>query len=108
WVPSLHGKMDAIPGVVNRFWLQPDEPGKWRGQCAEFCGRQHALMAFWVVALPPDEFETWLARRQVAPRDPETPQLVRGKEAFFRAGCNVCHTVRGTEAGGLAGPDLTD
>lgn len=108
WVPSLHGKMDAIPGVVNRFWLQPEEPGKWRGQCAEFCGRQHALMAFWVVALPPGEFAIWTARRQVAPRDPEKPRLVRGKEAFFRAACNECHTIRGTEAGGLAGPDLTD
>lgn len=113
WVPNLHGKMDTIPGLVNTFWLNADEPGQWRGQCAEFCGRQHALMAFEVVALPPDEFAQWVEDHQPEPKETtpvaaaEKEPFARGKEAFFRASCHECHAIRGTEARGRAGPDLT-
>lgn len=107
WAPNLHGKMDAIPGVSNQFWIHADEPGRWRGQCAEFCGRQHALMAFWVIALAPEEFRAWVEERQQASPVEEEPRLARGREAFFRASCNECHTIRGTEADGVAGPNLT-
>lgn len=107
WVPNLHGKRDAVPGVVNKFWLHADEPGRWRGQCAEFCGRQHALMAFEVVALARDDFDEWVQKRQRPHPEPETPKLVLGQETFFQASCNNCHTIRGTAADGTAGPDLT-
>jgi len=107
WVPNLHGKMDAMPDVLNRFWIRADEPGSWRGQCAEFCGRQHALMAFEVVALPREEFDAWVLARQRPHPVPEEPELVRGEEAFFRLSCNNCHAIRGTRADGRAGPDLT-
>jgi cytochrome c oxidase subunit II len=107
WVPNLHGKMDALPEVVNRFWIRSDEPGTWRGQCAEFCGRQHALMAFEVVALPPEEFEAWVAERRQPHPEPEDPRLVQGRDVFFQASCNNCHAIRGTGADGLTGPDLT-
>ena len=63
WVPRLNGKRDLIPGIENEFWIQADEPGVYRGQCGEYCGTQHANMAFEVVALPPDEFDAWLAAR---------------------------------------------
>jgi cytochrome c oxidase subunit II len=107
WVPNLHGKMDAIPEQTNRFWIRADRPGQWRGQCAEFCGRQHALMAFEVVALPREEFDAWVAARQRPHPEPETPRLVQGRDLFFQATCNNCHSIRGTGADGRAGPDLT-
>lgn len=112
WVPNLHGKMDTTPGLVKQFWLHADEPGTWRGQCAEFCGRQHALMAFEVVALPREEFDRWAEERQptpqpVEPQPAEAEPFARGKEAFFRASCHECHAIRGTRADGLIGPDLT-
>jgi cytochrome c oxidase subunit II len=110
WVPNLHGKMDTKPGLVNEFWLHANEPGRWRGQCAEFCGRQHALMAFEVVALSTEEFDLWVRARQpqsVVPATELGESLARGKEAFFRASCHECHAIRGTRAGGLIGPDLT-
>lgn len=107
WVPSLHGKVDAIPGRTNRLWLQAGEPGAYRGQCAEFCGLQHAKMAFLVVAEPPDAFERWLdLQRRPAP-EPEDPLAERGRQVFLGNACASCHTVRGTEAGASAGPDLT-
>lgn len=107
WVPNLHGKMDALPDVVTRFWLHAEEPGSWRGQCAEFCGRQHAWMAFEVVALPREEFDDWVAARQRPQPVAEDPRQARGKEVFFRASCNDCHSIRGTRAEGETGPDLT-
>lgn len=110
WVPNLHGKIDMVPEVKNRFWLLADEPGTWRGQCAEFCGRQHAWMALTVVALPPDEFEAWLQQRQ-QPRPPpleeEAGLISRGEEVFFDASCHACHGIRDTRAEARIGPDLT-
>jgi cytochrome c oxidase subunit 2 len=107
WVPNLHGKVDLLPETVNRFWIRADEPGHWRGQCAEFCGKQHALMALRVVALPPDEYSAWEARHRRPHPVPAAPELGRGEEVFFRASCHVCHRIRDTRADGRLGPDLT-
>lgn len=107
WVPNLHGKIDVLPETVNRFWIRAEKPGEWRGQCAEFCGRQHALMALRVVALPPDEFEAWLERHRQPRLVTAAPALARGEEVFFRASCHTCHTIRDTRADGTLGPDLT-
>ena len=106
WVPNLHGKLDMFPGTTTTLWLQAEEPGVWRGQCAEFCGTQHALMAFTVVAHEPADFDRWIAARQeaaVAGRD----RLAQGRELFSRHGCATCHAISGTEAVGTIGPDLT-
>ena len=107
WVPNLHGKRDLIPGQVTNFWIQADRPGVYRGQCAEFCGHQHANMAFNVVAEPMDVFTRWIqAQRRPAP-DPATPEEVRGQQTFLQGPCVMCHTIRGTSAGSRVGPELT-
>jgi cytochrome c oxidase subunit II len=107
WVPNLHGKIDMLPETVTRFWIRTDQPGTWRGQCAEFCGRQHALMALHVVALPREEFDRWVEERRRPHPVPAAPGLQRGEEVFFRASCHVCHAIRGSPAEGRLGPDLT-
>lgn len=107
WVPNLGGKLDMIPGKVTRLRLQADQAGVFRGQCAEYCGGAHALMAFFVVARPPEEFEAWLARQELPAPAPETPFLEHGRRMFLEAGCGACHTIRGTPANGTIGPDLT-
>lgn len=106
WVPNLAGKTDMIPGRVNRMVIQADRPGVYRGQCAEYCGAQHALMAFDVIAMSRAEFDTWLASLARPAREPETPELREGRELFVDLGCGACHTVRGVAEGRL-GPDLT-
>jgi cytochrome c oxidase subunit 2 len=107
WVPNLNGKRDLIPGITNEFWLQADEPGVYRGQCAEYCGLQHANMVLYVVAHSPAEFREWTEQRQPADSAPQDPDLIRGHDVFQSAGCATCHAVRGTAAAGKAGPDLT-
>jgi len=107
WVPRLHGKIDLLPEVVNPFTLRADQAGEYRGQCAEFCGKQHAKMAFMVVAMPPDNFERWVSERRTPPEPPTEPALRRGHDAFFQAQCHSCHAIRGTEAVATIGPDLT-
>lgn len=110
WVPRLHGKMDQTPGRTNVWWMQATEPGVFRGQCAEFCGLQHALMALLVIAQPPAEFDAWIARlRQPAPV-PADPILERGRQVFLEAGCAHCHAIQGGHVArftGSVGPDLT-
>lgn len=107
WVPSLAGKVDMIPGRTTRLGLEPTQTGTFRGVCAEYCGASHALMAFSVVVMPPDEFERWL-QAQGRPAVPGAePQAARGQAAFDANGCAACHTVRGTPAAGRIGPDLT-
>jgi cytochrome c oxidase subunit 2 len=107
WVPRLAGKQDLIPGRVNRLVVEAQEPGLFRGQCAEFCGLAHATMALYVVAVPPDEFREW-TERQRAPADlPQTAVETRGAAAFASRGCALCHTIRGHDAWGETGPDLT-
>lgn len=106
WVPQLAGKLDLIPGRVNVLRLTADQPGVFRGQCAEYCGAQHAKMAFHVVAHPASEFELWLEAQRRPAEPPATPALEHGM-ALFVAHCGVCHTARGTPAAGQLGPDLT-
>lgn len=106
WVPNIAGKTDMIPGRVNRVVIQADRPGVYRGQCAEYCGLQHARMAFDVFVLPPAEFDAWLARLAQPAPEPQTAQLRRGRELFLELGCGACHTIRGV-SGGELGPDLT-
>lgn len=106
WVPKLAGKMDLIPGVTNVTWIQADVPGRYRGQCAEFCGLQHARMAFVVTADSAAAFETWRARQLALPSTPPTPAAMQGS-ALFQARCASCHTVSGTPAGGIVGPELS-
>ncbi|GAA0867504.1 c-type cytochrome [Brevundimonas basaltis] len=105
WVPRLGGKKDMIPGRRNYLRLQADLPGSYGGQCAEYCGGPHALMGLVVVAHAPGEFDAWRAR-QAAPA-PTAALITRGSEVFRRSGCGACHTVRGTDFNGLAGPDLS-
>ena len=107
WVPSLAGKTDMIPGRINRMVIQADRPGIYRGQCAEYCGAQHALMAFDVIAMPRSEFDAWLARLARPVAEPATPDLAEGRDLFVDLGCGACHAVRGLTAGRL-GPDLTE
>ena len=106
WVPQLAGKLDLIPGRTNVLRIQADHAGVYRGQCAEFCGAQHARMAFHVVAQAPPEFEAWLAAQQLPAAAASTPMLARGA-ALFANHCASCHTVLGSGASGSAGPDLT-
>lgn len=107
WVPSLAGKLDMIPGRVNRYQFSAARPGVYRGQCAEYCGAQHALMAFYVVAVERENYPAWLADQRRPANDPVTELGAKGKELFIATGCGACHTVRGTAASGQIGPDLT-
>lgn len=102
WVPELGGKIDMVPGRVNEVVLQADEPGTYAGACAEFCGLQHATMRFHVVAEPAEDFESWLAA------EGEPAEVGDEAMAAFRENsCAACHTIRGTDADGELGPDLT-
>lgn len=107
WVPSLGGKIDMIPGRTTHLRLQADQAGIYRGQCAEYCGGTHALMAFEVVAMPPAEFDAWLQQQSEPAAAPASRETERGRDLFLAAGCGACHTVRGTSATGTIGPDLT-
>lgn len=106
WVPELAGKRDMIPGQENTLVLEANEAGVYRGQCAEFCGVQHANMALRVVAHEPGEFETWAENAAEPAQEPTTTATRRGRDVFMQ-NCASCHAVRGTEAGGDVGPDLT-
>jgi cytochrome c oxidase subunit 2 len=107
WVPALQGKRDLLPDYTSTVWLQADRSGIYRGQCAEFCGRQHALMAIEVVAESSQEFSTWLEHeRQPAP-SPATEEARRGHDLVVTGPCANCHTIAGTPAQGLIGPNLT-
>lgn len=109
WVPALNGKMDAIPGRVTGLTLHAARPGVYRGQCAEYCGEQHARMALHVVAHPPREFAAWLARQAQPAAVPTAALLARGRQAFIDQRCGACHSIRGVDGDVKArlGPDLT-
>jgi len=107
WVPNLHGKRDLIPGYQTSFWLQADRPGVYRGQCAEFCGHQHAWMALYVTAESDAEFKGWLAAQRRPAVEPSSDITRQGRDLFLKSTCTQCHTVRGTIAGAVLGPDLT-
>jgi cytochrome c oxidase subunit 2 len=107
WVPGLGGKVDMIPGHTTRLRVMADRRGVLRGQCAEYCGGPHALMALEVVAMPPDEHRKWLSDQAAPAAEPQTEAARSGRSLFLAAGCGACHTVRGTNAAGSIGPDLT-
>lgn len=106
WVPALGGKTDMIPGQSNVTWLQAERPGRYLGQCGEFCGAQHAHMGFLIVAETPAAFELWEDQQIKPAPEPATTEIAHG-EALFEYRCGACHTVRGSGAGGSVAPDLT-
>jgi len=105
WVPRLAGKTDVVPGRTNLMWFQTAHTGSYRGQCAEYCGTQHANMLIRVVVDAPDEFEAWAAHQ--ASLQQIDPEFAAGQGLFMNRTCVNCHAIRGTEAGGTVGPDLT-
>lgn len=107
WIPKLHGKVDLIPGHPNHIRIQADEPGVYAGQCAEYCGVQHAHMRLFVVAQSLDEYEAWVAHQQRPAAEPVSQQARRGRDLFMSQACVLCHTIRGTPARGNIGPELT-
>ena len=107
WVPELNRKVDAIPGRTNQVEIYADRPGVYRGQCAEFCGLQHAHMSFAVYAQPPDQFRAWLAAQEADAQRPASGEAITGARTFAANACASCHTIRGTSARGRLGPDLT-
>jgi cytochrome c oxidase subunit 2 len=107
WIPELAGKTDLIPGQENAMWLEADRPGIYYGQCAEYCGLQHAKMAMEVVADPPEVFTRWLAHQRAPADSSARSDAAAGAKVFASTACALCHTVRGTRAGGRLGPDLT-
>jgi cytochrome c oxidase subunit II len=107
WVPRLNRKVDMIPGRANRILLFAERPGVYPGRCAEFCGLQHAHMQLLVVAEPPGAFRRWLRELAEPATTPDAAAAQRGRELFLDGACAGCHTIRGTEARGTVGPDLT-
>jgi len=109
WVPALGGKVDMVPGRQHGMRVQVDQPGRWRGQCAEYCGEQHARMSLFVVAEAPAGFDAWLAGQARPAAAVTDAQLVRGRDVFVAQRCGACHTVRGVSdnANPALGPDLT-
>ncbi|MBW6425402.1 cytochrome c oxidase subunit II [Rhizobium sp. XQZ8] len=107
WVPSLAGKQDLIPGRENVLTLRAEKPGFYRGQCAEFCGLQHSHMAFVVIAEDEQNYRQWEATQRATPSEPREAEALAGKAVFMARQCSACHTIRGTQATGISGPDLT-
>lgn len=107
WMPALGGKRDMIPGQKNRLWLQADSAGVYRGECAEFCGQQHAKMAFLVVAQDEAQFASWYNAQLASAAPPADTLRQEGLATFLGTSCALCHQVRGTPAAGQVGPDLT-
>jgi cytochrome c oxidase subunit 2 len=107
WAPNLAGKKDLFPGRLTRLFVRADRVGTYSGQCAEFCGNQHASMRFTVVVDPPDRFEHWLAAQRAPAPAPATPEQRRGQQVFLGTTCVMCHSVAGTPAMSRVGPDLT-
>jgi cytochrome c oxidase subunit 2 len=107
WVPNLQGKKDLIPGQINTLYLQADRPGTFRGQCAEFCGLQHAHMALYVVAEPEEAFARWQEQQRRPAPEPRTDAQRKGRQVFMENACVLCHAINGTNAGGVTGPNLT-
>lgn len=107
WIPALAGKVDMVPGKRHQLLLSADRPGVYRGQCAEFCGEQHAKMALHVVALSAPDFEAWRQTQLAAVAQPATAQQALGRDAFLANRCDACHTVRGVAETSRLGPDLS-
>jgi cytochrome c oxidase subunit 2 len=107
WVPSLHGKVDMIPGHPNFIRIEASHPGNYTGECAEYCGEQHAHMRLLVVAQPEDEYEAWKQGQLKPAAEPTGGDAIAGEQVFLSGPCSMCHEIRGTGAGGRVAPDLT-
>lgn len=107
WFPRMGGKMDVIPTRTTHMWFTPQETGEFYGQCVEFCGTQHANMRMRLYVETPEQFRAWVEQQRREATAPTAGPAVTGAEVFQRAGCPACHTVRGTNARGTIGPDLT-
>jgi cytochrome c oxidase subunit 2 len=115
WVPMLTGQISAIPGRTNHIWLKSEKDGTYAGVCNQFCGIQHALMRYAAISVPRPEFDAWVERQRMAPVTPVSStnadqSLVlqaKGAQLFAAGACKTCHMIRGTEAIGKVGPDLT-
>ncbi|MBP2312157.1 cytochrome c oxidase subunit II [Azospirillum soli] len=107
WIPNLHGKMDLIPGRENELFLVAEREGTYRGQCAEFCGLQHAHMALTVVVESPEDFNAWKEAQLAPAPEPASDEQKRGKAVFLSSACSMCHGIRGTTASASVAPDLT-
>lgn len=107
WVPNLRGKKDAVPGYQSSLWFVADRAGVSRGQCAEFCGHEHAKMAMFVVAEPRARFEQWLEAQRKPAGTPVDSMALAGEQVFLGGPCSKCHTIAGTRAAARVGPDLT-
>ena len=107
WVPALHGKVDLIPGQPNYIRVEASAPGEYKGQCAEYCGEEHAKMRILAIAQEPDAYEAWRQAQLKDSIEPTAPEAKAGQQIFLSGPCSMCHTVRGTIAGGRVAPDLT-
>jgi cytochrome c oxidase subunit II len=107
WVPNLAGKKDLVPGRTALLQFRADQPGLYRGQCAEFCGFEHALMGLLLVADPPAQFDAWVQAQRAPAAEPPDARARRGKELFQTGACAMCHAIQGTPANGQQAPDLT-
>jgi cytochrome c oxidase subunit 2 len=107
WMPNISGKKDLIPGHPTKTWLKADQAGTFHGQCAEFCGHQHAHMRLEFVAEPPEKFNSWLAQARQNAHTPSNPSEQRGQQVFLANQCVMCHNIEGTPARATLGPDLT-
>jgi cytochrome c oxidase subunit 2 len=107
WLPNLHGKKDMIPGRTSLIQFRADKAGTWRGQCAEFCGFEHAFMAFQVVAEPNERYESWADAQRREASNVLNASESRGRQVFMERSCVMCHTIQGTGANASFGPDLT-
>jgi cytochrome c oxidase subunit 2 len=107
WVPRIGGKRDVIPGHKNMLWFTVDSAGEYPGQCAEFCGEEHALMRALAIAQDPASFQAWADSQKLDAPEPTDSLAIEGKQLFTNGICISCHTVRGTQAQGIVGPDLT-
>ncbi|HYK41579.1 MAG TPA: cytochrome c oxidase subunit II [Thermoanaerobaculia bacterium] len=107
WAPNFHGKKDLIPGLKNTHLFRAERPGVFRGQCAEFCGLEHAKMAFTIVADPPEKFDRWYESQLLPAAEPATPSETHGRDVFLSSPCMFCHSIKGTPAFGMEAPDLT-
>ncbi|HEV2619409.1 MAG TPA: cytochrome c oxidase subunit II [Acidobacteriaceae bacterium] len=107
WAPNIQGKRDLLPGYNTDVLMQLDKPGSWRGQCAEYCGLQHAHMSFYIIGESQKDFDNWMTAQAQSSVTPTAPQTMHGQEVFLTHACVLCHTIRGTSAGSRVGPDLT-
>jgi cytochrome c oxidase subunit 2 len=107
WAPNIQGKRDLLPGYNTDVLMQVDKVGRWRGQCAEYCGMQHAHMAFYMIAESQKDFDNWMTAQAQSSVIPTNAQTVHGQQVFLTHACVLCHTISGTTAGSRVGPDLT-